>query len=168
MPLDNDSAARVPDDAPMSATRRHELREDTDAFTVHAPVAQTGPVVFASAHSGRAYSADFLAESRLDPEALRRSEDSYVDELFGAVPSLGAPLLTAAFPRAWCDANREPWELDPAMFADRLPPYCNTGSGRVRAGFGTIARIVADGAPIYRRKLLFAEASERSETCGQP
>ena len=37
-------------------------------------------------------------------------------------PSFGAPLIAATFPRAWCDANREPWELDPDMFADRCRP----------------------------------------------
>ena len=157
----------------MSATLQHDLTQhdltgDAAPFAVQAPVEQLAPVVFASAHSGRAYTSDFIAESRLDPATLRRSEDSFVDELYGAAPALGAPLLTASFPRAWCDANREPWELDPAMFADRLPAFCNTASGRVRAGFGTIARIVADGAPIYRRKLLFAEAEDRIQTCWKP
>lgn len=137
-------------------------------FVVRTPAVQTAPLVFASAHSGRAYPAELLAESRLDPQMLRRSEDSFVDELFGAAPELGAPLLAATFPRAWCDANREPWELDPAMFADRLPAFCNTASGRVRAGFGTIARIVAEGAPIYRRKLRFSEAERRIAGCWQP
>ena len=147
----------------------HEHPAGTAApFVVHAPAEQVAPVVFASPHSGRAYPSDFLADSRLDPVSLRRSEDSFVDELFAAAPGLGAPLLTANFPRAWCDANREPWELDPAMFVDRLPSFCNTASGRVRAGFGTIARIVADGAPIYRRKLRFAEAENRIRTCWAP
>ena len=159
---------RVPDDAGMSATIADDLTEAAEPFVVRAPVDQLAPVVFASAHSGRAYPAGFIAESRLDPATLRRSEDSFVDELFADAPALGAPLLTATFPRAWCDANREPWELDPAMFADRLPSFCNTGSGRVRAGFGTIARIVADGAPIYRRKLHFAEAEDRIHRCWTP
>ena len=152
----------------MSATVQDQPAEAAAPFIVHAPAEQVAPVVFASPHSGRAYPSDFIAESHLDSAALRRSEDSFVDELFAAAPRLGAPLLVANFPRAWCDANREPWELDPAMFADRLPPFCNTASGRVRAGFGTIARIVADGAPIYRRKLRFAEAENRIQTCWAP
>ena len=63
----------------------------------------------------------------------------------------GAPLLAATFPRAFCDPNREPWELDPAMFADALPAWVNTTSARVGAGLGTLARVVASGEAIYRR-----------------
>jgi N-formylglutamate deformylase len=132
------------------------------------PAAQTTPLVFASPHSGRCYPAEFLAASRLDPLGLRRSEDSFVDELFAAATGFGAPLVHATFPRAWCDPNREPWELDPAMFADALPSWVNTTSPRVTAGLGTIARVVASGEAIYRGKLTFAEAERRIETCWKP
>ncbi len=126
-----------------------------------APERQTLPVVFASPHSGSDYPEEFLAASRLDPLALRRSEDSFVDELFEAAPLLGAPLIRALFPRAFVDPNREPFELDPAMFDDELPTYANTHSPRVAAGLGTIARVVASGADIYRGKLSFADALGR-------
>ena len=118
---------------------------------VVAPARQILPLVFASPHSA----------SRLDPLALRRSEDSFVDEIFEAAPRLGAPLIRALFPRAFVDANREPFELDPAMFEDELPAYANTRSPRVAAGLGTIARVVANGADIYRGKLDFTEALGR-------
>jgi N-formylglutamate amidohydrolase len=138
------------------------------AIVVLRPAQQTIPVIFASPHSGRTYPDDFIAAARLDPLRLRRSEDSFVDELFAAAPEHGAPLLAATFPRAYCDANREPWELDPAMFADALPSWVNTTSARVGAGLGTIARIVASGEAIYRGKLTFAEAERRIRTCWQP
>lgn len=125
------------------------------------PKRQTLPLVFASPHSGSDYPADFLASSRLDPISLRRSEDSFVHEIFGCAPEMGAPLLHALFPRAFVDPNREPYELDPAVFRDRLPPYANTSSPRVAAGLGTIARVVANGASIYRRKLSLEEGLER-------
>ncbi len=141
---------------------------DSDAVTVARPARQTTPLVFASPHSGRRYSDDFLASSRLDPLGLRRSEDSFVDELYAAAPDFGAPLLAATFPRAWCDANREPWELDPLMFADELPQWVNATSPRVAAGLGTIARIVASGEEIYRYKLRFADAEHRVNTNWQP
>ena len=73
-------------------------------------------------------------------------------------PALGAPLLKARFARAYLDPNREPFELDPAMFEDALPDYVNSHSPRVRVGLGTIARVVAIGEEIYARKLRFAEA----------
>jgi N-formylglutamate deformylase len=131
------------------------------SYVILSPATQTVPLVFASAHSGRAYTPEFVATARLDELTLRRSEDSYVDEIFAAAPSLGAPLLAASFPRAFCDVNREPWELDPTMFEDALPPWVNTTSPRVGAGFGTIARVVANGEAIYGIRLRFAEAERR-------
>ncbi len=74
----------------------------------------------------------------------------------------------ATFPRAYCDPNREAWELDPAMFADALPDWVNTTSARVGAGLGTIARVVASGESIYRGKLRFAEAEARVRSCWKP
>src|SRR6266849_6424761 len=126
------------------------------------------PLVIASPHSGSDYSEDFLASARLDPLTLRRSEDCFVDEIFAAAPELVAPLLAARFPRAYLDANREAWELDPAMFADLLPPFVNHRSPRVRMGLGTIARVVASGEEIYARKLRFAEARWRVDTLYHP
>lgn len=137
-------------------------------YLVRRPVRQTAPVVFASPHSGRAYPPDFLDASRLDAVALRRSEDSFVDDLFACAPAHGAPLIAATFPRAYCDPNREAWELDPSMFADNLPAWVNTTSARVGAGLGTIARVVASGEAIYRRKLLFIDAEHRVQACWAP
>lgn len=137
-------------------------------FLVRSPPVQSAPLVFASPHSGRCYSPEFLAASRLDAMALRRSEDSFVDELFACAPDHGAPLIAATFPRAYCDPNREMWELDPAMFADALPSWVNTSSARVGAGLGTIARVVASGEAIYRRKLRFVEAEARIQACWVP
>ncbi|HEX4615084.1 MAG TPA: N-formylglutamate amidohydrolase [Stellaceae bacterium] len=135
---------------------------------VHEPAARRLPLVFASPHSGAEYPADFVAASRLDPLALRQSEDSFVDELFAAAPELGAPLLSARFPRAYLDVNREAYELDPTMFSDALPSYVNAGSARVRIGLGTIARIVASGDNIYAGKLRFADAERRIECLYHP
>jgi len=130
-------------------------------LALEAPEIQRVPLVFASPHSGRNYSATFLAQSALDPLTLRRSEDSFVDELFDCVPELGAPFLKALFPRAYLDPNREPYELDPSMFKDALPSFVNTASLRVAAGLGTIARVVSSGAEIYRQKLPFSDAEDR-------
>ncbi|MBS7812541.1 N-formylglutamate amidohydrolase [Roseococcus pinisoli] len=138
------------------------------AFDLLRPERQTSPLVFASPHSGRDYPEDFLASTRLDAVGIRRSEDAFVDELFAAAPAFGAPLLTARFPRAWCDANREPWELDPGMFDTPLPSWVNSASPRVGAGLGTIARVVATGETIYRHRLSFWEAERRVRTCWEP
>ena len=139
-----------------------------DILDLQLPVVRSLPLVLASPHSGTEYSPDFLASSRLDPVALRRSEDTFVDELFGAAPRLGVPLLSARFPRAYIDVNREAYELDPSMFADALPKFVNAASPRVRMGLGTIARIVASGEEIYAKKLQFAEARRRIECLYHP
>ncbi len=137
-------------------------------FVLLRPLVQSAPLVVASPHSGRSYAAEFIKAARLDPLDLRRSEDSFVEELFHSAVRHGAPLLCAQFPRAYCDPNREAWELDPAMFADALPDWVNTTSPRVGAGLGTIARVVASGETIYRGKLWFAEAQARVRECWQP
>ncbi len=137
-------------------------------FRVARPVEQTAALVFASPHSGRDYPSDFLDAARLDATSLRRSEDCFVDELFAGATLAGAPLLAATFARAYCDPNREAWELDPAMFTDDLPPWVNTTSARVGAGLGTLARVVASGEAIYRRKLPFGEAEYRVHAYWEP
>jgi N-formylglutamate amidohydrolase len=150
----------------MDALR--DATETSEHLEVVRPTRQSVPLVFASPHSGTRYPADFVAASRLDPVALRRSEDSFVDAIFGSAPDHGAPLLKALFPRAFVDPNREPFELDPAMFEDTLPSYANTNSARVAAGLGTIARVVSNGTEIYRGKLRFAEAAERIASYYRP
>ena len=144
------------------------LIERNEVYELAAPPRQTLAGVFASPHSGTDYKTEFVAQSRLDRVMLRRSEDAFVDELFHTAPRRGAPLLKAVFPRAYVDPNREPWELDAAMFADPLPAYVNSRSPRVAAGLGTIARVVANGEEIYARKLDFAEASRRIERYYRP
>src|SRR5690242_13998976 len=132
------------------------------------PASPRLPVVLASPHSGCEYPPDFVNASRLDPLALRQSEDSFVDELFAAAPQVGIPLLSARFPRAYLDVNREAFELDPAMFSDALPSFVNARSPRVRIGLGTIARVVANGEEIYAEKLRFADAEQRIERLYYP
>jgi N-formylglutamate amidohydrolase len=128
----------------------------------------TGPLVYASPHSGRLYPERLRAASRLQGLALRRSEDAFVDRLIAAAPEYGVPLLAARYARAFVDLNRDPWELDPAMFAEPLPSFIKARSARVAAGLGAIARIVAEGQDIYRGKLDFAEAAERIEAVHRP
>ena len=136
--------------------------------TVRRPVRQTLPIVVSSPHSGRHYPDDLLTRTGLDERTLRSSEDSFVDELFAAAPELGAPLVAATFPRVYVDANREPYELDPAMFSDPLPDYVTTRNARIAAGLGTIARVVSNAVPVYAGKLAFEDAVHRIEGYWRP
>jgi N-formylglutamate amidohydrolase len=126
------------------------------------------PLIFASPHSGRLYPVDMMDASVLDADAIRSSEDALVDQLVAGAPDQGAALLTATYARAYMDVNREPYELDPAMFEDELPAFARGRSARVAAGLGSIARIVAEGQEIYGRKLTFAEAKRRIERVHRP
>jgi N-formylglutamate deformylase len=137
-------------------------------FRIWRPARQTLPFVFASPHSGRIYPAGLTGQSRLTALTLRRSEDAFVDELFAGVTGLGAPLIAANFPRAYCDANRSPAELDPAMFTGPLTMAVDAPTARVQAGLGVIPRIVRDGAEIYRAKLAPQEAQSRIEWLHKP
>jgi N-formylglutamate amidohydrolase len=130
----------------------------TPPFVVHSPVRQRVPFVFNSPHSGSHYPPRFLAMSRLDRHAIRRSEDCYVDELFAGVTRLGAPLLAANFPARLSRRQPRALELDPRMFVGPLPPHANTRSPRVAGGIGHVPRLVGEGQEIYRRKLPVAEA----------
>jgi len=146
------------------------LSEDETQLNVEkvSPNAVSTPLIFASPHSGRRYSSDFLRMTRLDRHALRQSEDGYVDLIFDEAPRYGAPFLRALFPRAYVDVNRSRTELDPRMFADSLPRGADMRSSRVLAGLGVIPRIVADGHDIYGRKFKYSEAKRRLVACYDP
>jgi N-formylglutamate amidohydrolase len=137
-------------------------------FRLDRPVRQTVPFAFASPHSGRRYPASLLERTRLDAITLRRSEDAFVDELFAGAVGLGAPLLSAQFPRAYLDVNRGSAELDAGMFDAPLDVPVDVPSPRVAAGLGVIPRIVRDGAEIYRGKLDMAEADARLSRLYKP
>lgn len=124
----------------------------------HLPERITTHVVFASPHSGRLYPEAFRRQAAVEGAVLRSSEDAYVDLLLGTAPAQGAPLLTTEVPRAYVDFNRAETELDPALIegAPRL-----AGNPRVASGLGVIARVVAQGRPLYRRPLSLAEAQAR-------
>lgn len=161
-----------------SATLKARTHLPDPEFPLDPPIRVTRPadagsavataLVLSSPHSGDIYPASFRTASRLDALNLRRSEDAFIHELYAAGPGLGAPLLEALFPRAYCDPNRSAWELDPGMFDAPLPGHVVTESSKIGAGLGTIARVVAGGMEIYKDKIPFAEAERRVETCWRP
>ena len=139
-----------------------------NALDVRQPPTRAVPLVLASPHSGADYPSDLLAASRLDPLTLRRSEDSFVDDLIAGIAARGHPIMKAHFPRCYVDVNREPYELDPRMFTGRLPSFANTRSMRVAGGLGTIPRVVGDGQEIYRERLSIDDALARIEALYKP
>jgi N-formylglutamate amidohydrolase len=137
-------------------------------FEIVEPLQWRAPIIFNSPHSGSVYPDDFLIASRIDLPTLRRSEDSFMDELIADLSRRGFPVVRVKFPRSYVDVNREPYELDPRMFSGRLPSFANTRSMRVAGGLGTIPRVVGDGQEIYRERLAVEDALLRIETLYKP
>lgn len=142
--------------------------EQSPPFDIVEPADWRAPIIFNSPHSGSVYPAEFLDASRIDVVALRRSEDSFMDELIAGLSARGFPVVRVHFPRSYVDVNREPYELDPRMFNGRLPSFANTRSMRVAGGLGTIPRVVGDGQEIYRERLEVDDALTRIETLYKP
>ncbi|UTH48304.1 N-formylglutamate amidohydrolase [Loktanella salsilacus] len=128
------------------------------AYDLYSPSERSTCVVFASPHSGRAYPAAFLAQSKLNSDAIRSSEDAYVDDLFAGAPGHGAPLIAARTPRAYVDFNRAPEELDPALIDGVRRISSNP---RVASGLGVIPRVVAGGRVIHDGKITLEQAHAR-------
>ena len=146
-----------------------DLRDELDPpFDIIEPAICRAPALFNSPHSGSTYPQAFLSQTRLDVATLRRSEDSFVDELMAGVVGHGYPLMRAHFPRCFVDVNREPYELDPRMFDGRLPSFANTRSMRVAGGLGTVARVVGDAQEIYDHRIPIDDALNRIESLYKP
>lgn len=133
-------------------------------FILHHPQTRHAyPILISSPHSGMHYDTHLLSLCRVPLEELRKSEDSYVHHLCEEFPQLEMTLLQATLPRIFCDLNREAWELDPDLFKDPLPDWCNINSNQVKRGIGTIHKISAQGKPIYKYYLSFAKIKQRIE-----
>jgi len=135
------------------------------AFHLAEPEQPLSCVVFASPHSGCDYPDWFVRRSLLDRQAIRSSEDAFVDRLFDAAPEFGAPLLRARAPRAFVDLNRSPDELDPALIHGARR---NGHNPRVASGLGVIPRVVANGRAIHRAKISMDEARARIDHYWRP
>src|ERR1700755_2986860 len=146
-----------------------EIQDEFDPpFEAVEPAECRGPVLFHSPHSGRIYPRAFLLTSRLDLAKLRRSEDSFVDDLIPGIGARGHPIIEAHLPRWYVDVNREPYELDPRMFDGPLPSFANTRSMRVAGGLGTVARVVGDAQEIYDQRIPVDDALRRIEGLYKP
>lgn len=125
------------------------------------PDEPAAPIVFASPHSGHLYPPNMVDALCVPLIDVRRTEDAFVDELFASAPVHGAALLSARYGRSVVDLNRDPHELDAAMFFDGPPRVCALPTPRVEAGLGCLPRVGARGEAIYARLLYRAEGEQR-------
>ena len=135
------------------------------AYKIYRPKVVSSGAVFSSPHSGSEYPNDLLGRTHLSLNALRSSEDAFVDELFASAPMAGATLMAARLPRAYVDLNRSADDLDPSLISG-VPK--GPRSPRISAGLGVIPRVVADSRAIFHGKLTLDDAQERIERIHRP
>ena len=140
----------------------------TKSYQIDRPADQLLPIVLASPHSGDSYPDDLVKKTSLNLKQLRQSEDAFIDQVYEPAVANGAPLIRSRLGRVFVDLNREPFELDPAMFEGPLPAYANTNSPRLAAGLGTIAKVIASGETIYKDPLAFGDVAKLIEAYYQP
>ncbi len=113
--------------------------------------AQSG-VIVSSPHSGRVYPKSFINRSLLSGAELRRNEDAFIDQLFAPAAALGAPVISARFPRCYVDVNRAPDELPPEWRTEERGNR-EPSSPRAIAGLGVIPTMMNEHTPIYKKPL---------------
>lgn len=136
-------------------------------FTLRLPEGDPLPLICDSPHSGTKYPDDFGYAVPFD--LLRAGEDTDVHVLWDALPSVGATLLAAEFPRAYIDPNRDIEDIDAGMLAGLWPTPLSP-SEKTRLGIGLIwrdAKKNGNGA-IYDRQLPVAEVQNRIATYHAP
>lgn len=144
----------------MTTPVRPSVSTPFDPYTLRLPEGDAVPLVCDSPHSGTLYPDDF--GYAVPFHILRKGEDTDVHALWDALPSVGATLLAANFPRAYVDPNRDVEDLDAALL-DAPWPTPLAPSEKARLGIGLIWRDASKGGkdPIYNRKLSVAEVQNR-------
>ncbi|MGB6103994.1 MAG: N-formylglutamate amidohydrolase [Pusillimonas sp.] len=135
-----------------------------EPYVLSLPTSSAIPLVCDSPHSGTVYPADF--QYSIPVSELRSGEDTYVDELWQAIPSVGGSLLAANFPRSYIDPNRDVDDIDPNILAEPWTTDLHP-TEKSRLGHGLIWS-KARNQPIYDRKLWVAEVENRIGSYHQP
>lgn len=131
------------------------------AFEIERGARVSAPVIFASPHSGCHYPQAMQDMLSVPLSDLRRTEDAFVDELYGEASALGSVQIRGNYGRAYVDLNRDARELDASMFKDGAPRVAGMPSARVKAGLGCLPRVGASGREIYAEPITKAEGAFR-------
>lgn len=126
------------------------------------------PIVLSSPHSGPVFPEEFLANSILDVNELKSSEDCFVTDIVQSASNQGIPLLSMNIARTFIDVNRDKIEIDDSMYFNAPTNPNNNGSRRCRVGLGVIHRIVWPKKNIYDGKISYYEAMERIKNVYDP
>jgi len=128
------------------------------------PVADSVPLVFDAPHSGTQNPPDF--HFTCDPLVIRRGADLFVDELYEDAPRYGATLISALFPRAYIDTNRNETDIYQPRHDAREQ---ETGNGKLKPWNALVrSQNWRGGDDFYGRRLRLAEIHHRIDSHYRP
>lgn len=133
-------------------------------LSVIAPRVPLVPMVFDSPHSGLDMPNGF--KPAVSAERVRVAADTYIDDLFLSACDVGAPLLSAHFPRSFLDVNRSLLDMD-TQLVDGDWPHPVRESATAKRGMGLMWRYAWGDEPMYAAPMSVAEAEARITTYWQ-
>ena len=124
---------------------------------------QSIPLIIDSPHSGTEYPLDFNHQA--DFAQLRQAEDSYVDELYKHVSSIGGVFLDAKFPRSYIDPNRSENDFILEDLHEKNNSACEIKfkpTIKSQLGIGLVwLKIPPNGEPMYKDKITLKQLMHR-------
>ena len=131
---------------------------------------QSIPLIIDSPHSGTEYPLDFNHQA--DFAQLRQAEDSYVDELYKHVSSIGGVFLDAKFPRSYIDPNRSENDFILEDLHEKNNTACEIRfkpTIKSQLGIGLVwLKIPPNGEPMYKDKITLKQLMHRVNTYHRP
>ena len=131
---------------------------------------QSIPLIIDSPHSGTEYPLDFNHQA--DFAQLRQAEDSYVDELYKHVSSIGGVFLDAKFPRSYIDPNRSENDFILEDLHEKNNSACEIKfkpTIKSQLGIGLVwLKIPPNGEPLYKDKITLKQLMHRVNTYHRP
>ena len=131
---------------------------------------QSIPLIIDSPHSGTEYPLDFNHQA--DFAQLRQAEDSYVDELYKHVSSIGGVFLDAKFPRSYIDPNRSENDFILEDLHEKNNSACEIKfkpSIKSQLGIGLVwLKVPPNGEPMYKDKITLKQLMHRVNTYHRP
>ncbi|MGB0784758.1 MAG: N-formylglutamate amidohydrolase [Alphaproteobacteria bacterium] len=121
------------------------------------------PIVVSAPHAGVEVPPGFSMPTGPRKNAIEAMSDTNVNRVaISAGQTLGFPVLSSRYLRAFIDLNRELGELDPELIEGVDPRQAKIHPGsRLAAGLGLIPRLADPKTPIYAKKLDMQEVRSR-------
>ena len=131
---------------------------------------QSIPLIIDSPHSGTEYPLDFNHQAEF--AQLRQAEDSYVDELYKHVSSIGGVFLDAKFPRSYIDPNRSENDFILEDLHEKNNNACEIKfkpTIKSQLGIGLVwLKVPPNGELMYKDKITLKQLMHRVNTYHRP